>query len=95
MLNLSPPQIIVLDNAIKTFGKENQLKKLVEELTELSLKIQHGIARGFDNSEVQEETSDVFICLQYAIKLFGLEECQQMVDFKINRLESCVQEFIK
>lgn len=50
MLQISQEQSLVLNQALKTFGLKSQMRKTIEELTELSLKIQHGNERGFDNS---------------------------------------------
>jgi NTP pyrophosphatase (non-canonical NTP hydrolase) len=86
MLKISEKQSLVLNEALKSFGLKNQITKTIEELTELSLKLQHGNERGFDNSDIQEECADVFVCLWHIIQNFGLDEIQQNVDFKIDRL---------
>jgi NTP pyrophosphatase (non-canonical NTP hydrolase) len=68
MLEISQNQSLVLNQALKQFGYNCQIEKTIEELTELSLKLQHGLKRGFDNSDIQEECADVYICLYYIIK---------------------------
>jgi NTP pyrophosphatase (non-canonical NTP hydrolase) len=86
MLQISQEQSLVLNQALKVFGLKSQMVKTIEELTELSLKLQHGNERGFDNSDIQEECADVFVCLWYIIQNFGIDEIQKNVDFKIDRL---------
>jgi NTP pyrophosphatase (non-canonical NTP hydrolase) len=92
MLEISQNQSLVLNQALKQFGYNCQIEKTIEELTELSLKLQHGLKRGFDNSDIQEECADVFVCLYYIIKKFDKDEIQQNVNFKIERLEGRILE---
>lgn len=94
-LQISPLQDETLNLALKVFGTQKQFQKTIQELTELSLKIQHGIERGFDKSEITEEVADVFICLHYLVKSFGIEEVQNDVNFKINRLHNRIEDYQK
>ncbi len=93
MIHFSDDQNSVLEDAIKTFGKRVQYDQAVEELTELSLKIQHGVKRGFDESEVSSEIADVFVMCQQLAMMHGFEKVQEMVDYKINRLRGRILDF--
>lgn len=95
MLQITETQKIIIDNALTTFGAEEQLKKLVEELTELSLVLQHGASKGYNKEDVYSETADVFICLQYLLKIFDEEEVQKAVNRKISRLQNKLKDLIK
>lgn len=88
MLQITDNQHAVLDEALRIYGAEAQIKKIVEELTELSLALQHGLKNGFATPEnVEEETADAFITLQYLTRLFSEQRIQQVVEQKIDRLE--------
>lgn len=88
MLKLTENQNTIIDKALTTYGAEEQLKKLVEELTELSLVLQHGASKGYNKEDVYSETADVFICLQYLLEIFEEQGIQQEIDNKILRLQN-------
>ena len=92
MLQLTDNHKIIINTALSAFGEQEQLKKVVEGLTELSLVLQHGASKGMNKEDVYSETADVFICLQYLLKIFGEEKIQQQVDSKILRLKKKLKE---
>ena len=95
MLKITDAQDKILDKALKFFGKEEQVKCLIEELTELSLALQHGLKKGFDYEHIAEETADVFIAIQYMKKIFDFRSflIEEQIDYKILRLKNRIENF--
>ena len=85
----------VLEDAISTFGKEKQVDKAIEEMSELTqalCKERHTQIAGDDYAEVRlnviEEIGDVAIMLEQLLIMFDKDhETQKSVDYKIDRLE--------
>ena len=72
--------------AIAKFGVENQTRKAVEELTELSLALQRALDGRDDNDNIREEIADVEIML---------EQLRVMYDAKMPELVSSVDDWKK
>lgn len=82
----------ILKQAIKTFGKDNQLTVAIEELSELTKEICK-FKRGADNrAEIIEEMADCIIMLQQLMFIFGIEaeEIENVKKQKINRLQKTI-----
>lgn len=77
----------VLQDAIDTFGRENQLMILIEELAELQTALIHFKRGRCDSLAVAEELADALICIDQAMLIF---KCESLVDdirfYKIARL---------
>lgn len=79
-----------LEKAIEVFGKENQKKQAIEELSELTTALCHDL-RG-RKSNVDEEIADVMIMLKQLIIIYGnADKVAQFMNQKIDRLESVLK----
>ena len=67
------------------FGDKSQLLKTVEEATELSLSVQHFIAKKALYSDVVTEIADVIIMCEQMKTVFGAGLIEFEVDRKISR----------
>lgn len=83
----------VLDEAIKTFGKESQCRMAIEEMSELTKEICKNL-RGADNKvKIAEEMADVLIMLAQLEIIFDCtEKKEDWVKFKIERLALMLKE---
>ncbi len=76
-------------DAIAKFGKENQINKAIEELTELSLALQHRKKVG--KNSILNEMADVYIMLHQLILIFDDKKLfEGFVNVKIERLEKLI-----
>ena len=77
-----------LDAAILKFGADCQIRKAIEELTELSLALQHYVRddghKGLDN--VIDEAADASIVLEQIKSFFGRTKVNERIGFKMARL---------
>lgn len=77
--------IPLLLDLIDKYGVEHQIKKAIEELTELSLELQH-FGRDRNRYKIIEEMSDVSIVLdQLAIIFGGIESIGRIRNNKLSR----------
>lgn len=85
---MNESQRTVLQEAIDTYGKENQLWMVIEEMSELAKEICKN-KRGQDNeSEIADEIADVTIMLEQAKMIFGnADQVEKRIQFKVDRLE--------
>lgn len=81
---------IVARYAIKTFGKEHQIRKAKEELFELivALNSQSPVA-------IVDEIADVLLTTLQLAQIFGKKECEDRFNFKVNRLSKIVEKKTK
>lgn len=84
--------------AIKKFGTENQTRKAVEELTELSLALQRALDGRADMDNIREEIADVEIMCEQLRTIFdssvaGLDlTINEWKSDKLYRLEKLVSQ---
>lgn len=80
-------------DALATFGIGAQLKKALEELTELSLEIHRATDDRLNLAGMAEELADVIIMTEQLVQIFGVGElvCEVM-DFKVARLQQRIEE---
>lgn len=77
--------------AIEKFGKEAQTKKAVEELTELSLALQHSAKGKTSYDNICEEIADVRVMLEQLEILYDTGgRVEHWIEAKKNRLEKLV-----
>lgn len=83
----------IITDAISTFGKENQIMKLFEEMSELQNAIcKHSCGRS-TNNDVCEEIADVMIvCMQMA-EIFGVDNVEKFALLKMKRLKQRIENF--
>lgn len=74
--------------AVNKYGAENQVRKAVEELTELSVALLHSLDGRGDTENIREEMADVEIMLEQLHVIFGygdyrlIKECKLMERMK-------------
>ena len=76
----------ILHRAIELYGAINQMRKAVEELTELSLALQHRLDGKTDHADVIQEVADVKIMAQQMAIIFGSDKVDEAVEMKLDRL---------
>ena len=95
-ITFTPDQEKVFMEAVSLYGEDSQLTQTNEEATELSLavlKYQRELKKvPFDNEGVAKrrqdllsEIADVIVMTQQCLLIFGIEEIQQEVNFKLRR----------
>jgi hypothetical protein len=93
-ITFTPSQEKVFKDAIWVYGVPSQLTQTNEESTELSLALlkykraqDHGDASEIEKrrKELLSEIADVIIMTQQCVLIFGAEEIQQEVNFKLRR----------
>ena len=68
-------ELEILENAIRTWGKQAQLLMVLEEMSELQKEILKNINRGKDNiPELIDETTDMEIMLTQLKMIYGINE---------------------
>ena len=87
-MSLTPEQYKVVHRAIETYGVDNQLKMVLEEMAELQKEICKNW-RGRNNiEEIADECADVEIMLAQLKIIYGIESSVPVhVNKKINRLK--------
>lgn len=96
------------DRLLSTFGTENQMKICIEEMSELTKELcKYMRFLRDDKSEendkkfakikenIIEETADVLICASQMKKIFGDEAVEEVMNYKINRCEKRINEYIE
>ena len=71
--------------ALAIFGRENQVRKTLEELAELSVELHHALDCRGDNAKILEEMADVEIMLAQMKILYGSTDTWK--EKKLARLE--------
>ena len=61
----------LFEQAVKTYGAESQVRKAVEELTELSVALLHSLDGRGDTENIREEMADVEIMIDQLHVIFG------------------------
>jgi len=86
----------ILDKAIETWGIDAQLEMVIEECLELALALQKLKRLRGDMTQkeknVIDEIADVKIMIKQAEKIFGSDQVNERVDFKMNRLNERLSE---
>jgi NTP pyrophosphatase (non-canonical NTP hydrolase) len=78
-------------SAVASFGKEAQTRKAVEELTELSLALQHSVKAKTSHDNICEEIADVKIMLLQLEIMYDHEGCvSRWTGRKLERLEKLI-----
>ena len=94
----------VFEDAIEVYGHESQLTQTNEEATELALAIlKYQRAHKYDDAELKKirreellsEIADVIVMTQQCILIFGPEEIQQQINFKLRRQRQRIDNKIK
>lgn len=84
----------VLIKALQEYGRSAQMAKALEEVGELeeALNLYDDLDTNFPESAVVTEIADVIIiCHQLAI-LFGIEEVNEEIEYKMSRLNDRIEE---
>ena len=85
---MTDSQRAVLQEAIDTYGKDNQLWMVIEEMSELAKEICKS-KRGQDNeAKIADEIADVTIMMEQAKMIFGNgDQVEKQIQYKVNRLK--------
>ena len=88
VIRMTENQRAVLQEAIDTYGKDNQLWMVIEEMSELAKEICKN-KRGQDNEDqIADEIADVTIMLEQAKMIFGnADQVEKQIQYKVNRLK--------
>jgi len=79
-----------IETIVSHFGQIAQIRKTIEELTELSLAIQHWLDKKATAGDVVEEIADVLIVAQQMRAIFGVVDVDETVALKIDRTLSMI-----
>jgi NTP pyrophosphatase (non-canonical NTP hydrolase) len=73
--------------AIECYGKDNQIRMAIEEMSELTKELCKFFRGETDLFDLSSEIADVFITLEQLILIFDCEiEVESYIERKINRL---------
>lgn len=79
----------ILEAAIKTFGKEPQKLKAIEEMSELTKEL----CKGNDSTHIAEETADTLIMLEQVIMMYGIrDKVEDFISWKLQRLDERIKD---
>lgn len=78
---------MTLNNAIKVFGEESQIKKSIEELGELIVELAHHLDSRNNISQVCEEIADVSIMIRQLKIIFPAKIIEGYEEEKLKRLD--------
>ena len=82
----------ITDLAWSHFGKEHQLLKAAEELSELSAALCRYVNGAGNDDEVLTECADVHVCLEYVQKIVDERDLLAEIDAKLDRLEKMISD---
>lgn len=98
----------VFDKLADTWGKENQMRMCIEEMSELTKELckymrhRTGEKSPELDAEIEEikkniieETADVLICASQMKRFFGDKAVEEVMDYKIKRVDKRVNDFIE
>ena len=77
----------ITDLAWSHYGKQHQLLKAAEELSELSAALCRYANGAGNDAEVLTECADVHVCLEYVQKIVDERDLRNEIDSKLDRLE--------
>lgn len=98
MINFSKVQLAVLEDALYTYGFQNQCDILIEEMSELTkaiIKYRRNNTNPATINNMCEEIADVLIMLQqmlFAMPILSSIDVESFVNYKINRLAQRLEE---
>lgn len=73
----------IFEKAVNKYGAENQVRKAVEELTELSVALLHSLDGRGDTENIREEMADVEIMLEQLHVIFGYGDYRLIKERKL------------
>lgn len=73
----------IFEKAVNKYGAENQVRKAVEELTELSVALLHSLDGRGDTENIREEMADVEIMLEQLHIIFGYGDYRLIKERKL------------
>jgi len=87
--SISPVQYKTLNRAIDTYGQEPQIRMCLEEMTELSYALLKWLRKPDDEKvgNIIDELADVRVTVAQMELMFGQDEVQERIDFKVDRLQ--------
>jgi NTP pyrophosphatase (non-canonical NTP hydrolase) len=79
------------EKILNHYGIVSQINKAIEELTELSLVLQHYVSKKATNEEVVDELADVLVMAIQLKHWFGNKEVAERFKYKIDRQLSRIE----
>ena len=79
-----------IENAIRTFGNDQQIDKMIEECSELILSLQHYKSNRCYEYDVIEEIADVEIVLEQMKLIFTKHDFNEVKKRKLSKLEHII-----
>lgn len=88
-----PTNAEILELAISTYGKDEQIRMCHEEMDELGVALSkyHRNPCDWTLKNVQEEIADVCVMMQQAKMMFGEKEVDAVIQQKIERLKNALE----
>lgn len=77
----------IIIKAIDHFGKESQISKAIEEMSELTCELARSQNNRSMNIKIIEEIADVSIMMNQLKLIFGEELVQNQISLKLRRLK--------
>jgi len=85
----------LLEELVRTWGKEAQIKMAIEEMGEL-ITVLMRIDRGrVETGDVTTEIADVGLMIQQLRYIFGKEQVDLDTNYKINRVKERLQKYAR
>jgi NTP pyrophosphatase (non-canonical NTP hydrolase) len=78
--------------ALMLFGFDNQASIAIEEMAELTKELIKKKRGEFNNKEIIEEIADVQIMISQLSEYFGNKNVQEMIEYKLARLDAIMQQ---
>jgi NTP pyrophosphatase (non-canonical NTP hydrolase) len=77
--------------ALKHFGSEHQMLKMVEECNELANALMHYIDNRATADDVITELADVVVMLNQMVLVFGIPQTEEEIERKYARLKGRIE----
>lgn len=83
---MTDKQIKTLNQAIQTYGKNSQVDKAIEEMSELTKELLKERQNKGSAEHIMEELADVIIMMYQLMMIFNIADFDHCIDYKIKRL---------
>lgn len=83
------------EDATEAWGEDAQITLAQEELAELNVELARYFRGRNDTEDVVDEIADVLIAANQLALIFGLEETEDRVEYKLRRLRGRVDDFLE
>ena len=81
----------IMEEAVKHYGRDNQIKKSIEEMGELTtVLMRQAQGNDLDNQKVVTEIADVAIMSFQLALIYGLDKVKDEIDRKLEQLKDTI-----